>query len=167
MTLSQPKGLGVAFGRVFFGIGLTLPVLVGVLSVVYSQVGLINRVEIYPWDQVLQVVFLLALLITPESICVYFFQNKIINSFLARMAFIVLVIFLYANYLFIVPPTVYTFLPETPATLLWAFWPPIVAIALGFLVGRIESKQVFMTMREISKPTEYKQDGSGTSNASN
>ena len=142
MALSQPKDLGTALAKIFFGIGLTLPLVTGVLSVLFVQLGLMTQVEIYPWDQILSVFFLLALFVTPESICVYLFHNRIIKRFLARMAFLVMVIFLYANYVFL-PPSVYTILPETAGTLLWAVWPPLCTLALGFVVGKIESRQVF------------------------
>ena len=143
LTLSQPKSLGLSFARVFFGIGLTLPVVTGVLSVAFLQMGLMTGVEVYPWDQVLSVLFLLALFITPESICVYLFQTQRIKRSLTRIFFIVIVIFLYANYVFLLPPDVYTFLPVTAATLLWALWPPIATLAAGLVVAKIESKQVF------------------------
>ena len=90
------------------------------------------------------VLFVLAVFLTPESICVYFFYNKIINKFLPRMAFIVLVVFLYANYIFLIPPSTYTFLPEAAATFVWAIWPPALTVALGFVVGKIESKGMFI-----------------------
>lgn len=144
LTLDQPRNLGSAFTKVFFGVGLTLPVITGILSILFLQLGLMTKVEIYPWDDILSVLFLLALFITPESICVYFFHNRIIKRFMARMAFIVIVIFLYANYIFLLPPSIYSVLPETAGTLLWAVWPPVATLALGFVVGRIESKQLFI-----------------------
>jgi hypothetical protein len=142
LTLDQPRSIGASFAKIFFGVGLTLPFITGVLSVLFLQLGLMTQVEIYPWDEILSVFFLLALFITPESICVYFFHNKIIKKFLARMAFMVIVVFLYANYIFL-PPSVYSILPETAGTLLWAIWPPLGTLAVGFLVGRIESKHIF------------------------
>lgn len=141
-----PSGLGTSLAKVFFGIGITLPFVTGVIAVWFAQIGLINRVEVYPWDQVLSILFLLALFVTPESICVYLFQNGVIKKFLARMAFIVMVVFLYANYIFL-PPGVYTVLPETAATLLWAVWPPLATLALGFVVGKVESKRLFIAYR--------------------
>ena len=143
ITLSQPKSLGLSFAKIFFGIGLTLPVVTGVLSLAFLRMGLMTGVEVYPWDQVLSVLFLLALFITPESICVYLFQTQRIKRFLTRMVFIVIVIFMYANYVFLLPPNIYTFLPVTAGTLLWALWPPVATLALGLVVGKIESKQVF------------------------
>ena len=148
LSLTEPRSLGATFAKVFFGVGLTLPVVTGVLSVLFVQAGLMTTVEIYPWDQILAVLFLLALFITPESICVYFFRNQIIKKFMARMAFMVIVVFLYANYIFLLPPSIYTFLPETAGTLLWALWPPVCTLAAGFVVGRIESKQVFIESRQ-------------------
>jgi hypothetical protein len=141
LALSQPRSLGATFSKIFFGVGLTLPVATGVLSILFLQLGLMKSVEVYPYDQILSVLFFLALLVTPESICVYLFQNGVIKRFLARMAFLVMVVFLYANYIFL-PPSVYTILPVTAATLLWALWPPLAILALGFVVGKIESKQV-------------------------
>jgi hypothetical protein len=143
LGVDQPRSLGTSLAKVFFGVGLTLPFVKGIVAVLFAQVGLISRVEVYPWDQVLSVLFVLAVFVTPESICVYLFQSKVINTFLARMAFIVIVVFLYGNYIFLLPPTIYTILPETAGTLLWAVWPALAALALGFVVGRIESKQVF------------------------
>ena len=147
LGLNQPRGLGTPLAKIFLGVGLALPVITGLLSVLFLQMGLMTQVEIYPWDDVLAVLFLLALFVTPESICVYLFHNKIIKKFMARMAFIVVVVFLYANYIFLLPPSVYTFLPETAATLLWAVWPPLCTLAAGFVVGKIESGQVFIESR--------------------
>jgi hypothetical protein len=144
LTLGPPRGYGSTLAKVFFGVGLTLPVITGVVSVLFVQLGLITSIEIYPWDQILSVLFVLSVCVTPESICVYFFHNQIIKSFLPRMAFIVIVVFLYGNYIFLLPPSLYTFLPETAATLLWAVWPPLVTLAVGFAVGRVESKQMFI-----------------------
>jgi hypothetical protein len=144
LSLNPPRDLGTAFTKVFFGVGLTLPVITGVLSILFLQLGLMTRVEIYPWDDVLAVLFLLALFITPESICVYLFHNKIIKNFMPRMAFMVIVVFLYANYIFLLPPSIYSFLPEAAGTLLWAVWPPIATLVIGLIVGRIESKHLFI-----------------------
>jgi hypothetical protein len=144
LGLDPPKDLGGILTKVFFGVGLTLPVVTGLLAVSFVQIGLMTNVEIYPWDQILGVLFLLALFVTPESICVYLFRNGIIKGFMPRMAFIVVIVFLYANYIFLLPSSVYTFLPETAATLLWAVWPAIATLAVGFLVGRIESKRLFI-----------------------
>lgn len=151
LTLSEPRSLGASFAKVFFGVGLTLPVVTGVLSVAFFEAGLIKTTEVYPWDQVLSVLFLLALFITPESICVYLFQNQIIKKFLTRMMYIVLVVFVYANYIFLIPGDVYTFLPVAGATLLWALWPPVVTLVLGFVVGRIESGKVFTSETMFSR----------------
>jgi hypothetical protein len=144
LGLDPPRNLGTSLAKIFFGVGLTLPVITGVMAVLFAQVGLITSVEVYPWDQVLSVLFVLAVFVTPESICVYLFQSGVIKSFLPRMAFIVMVVFLYGNYIFLLPPSIYTFLPETAATLLWAVWPPLATLALGFVVGRVESKQLFI-----------------------
>lgn len=144
--LELPRSLGTSLAKVFFGIGMALPFVTGLIAIAFAQVGLINRVEVYPWDQILSVLFLLALFITPESICVYLFQRMVIKKFLARMAYIVIVVFVYANYIFL-PPSVYTALPEAAATLLWAVWPPLVALALGFAVGKVESKPIFIQYR--------------------
>lgn len=144
--LELPRSLGTSLAKVFFGIGMALPFVTGLVAIAFAQVGLINRVEVYPWDQILSVLFLLALFITPESICVYLFQRMVIKKFLARMAYIVMVVFVYANYIFL-PPSVYTALPEAAATLLWAVWPPLVALALGFAVGKVESKPIFIQYR--------------------
>jgi hypothetical protein len=144
LSLDQPRSLGTAFAKVFFGVGLALPFITGVLSVLFLRWGLMTQVEIYPWDDILSVFFLLALFVTPESICVYLFHNKIIKRFLPRMAFIVLVVFLYANYVFLLPASIYTVLPETAATLLWALWPPLATLAIGLVVGKIESRQLFV-----------------------
>jgi hypothetical protein len=144
LTLDSPRSYGSALAKVFFGFGLTLPVITGVVAVLFAQAGLISSVEIYPWDQILSVLFVLAVFVTPESICVYFFHNQIIKRFLTRMSFIVIVVFLYGNYIFLIPPSVYTFLPETAATILWAVWPPIATLAIGFAVGRVESKRMFI-----------------------
>jgi hypothetical protein len=143
LGVDQPRSLGTSLAKVFFGVGLSLPFVTGIVAVAFAQVGLISRVEVYPWDQVLSVLFVLAVFLTPESICVYLFQTKVINTFLARMAFIVVVVFLYGNYIFLLPPSIYTILPETAGTLLWAVWPALATLALGFVVGKIESKQVF------------------------
>jgi hypothetical protein len=148
LGLDQTRSYGAALTKIFFGIGLTLPVVTGVLSVLFLRLGLMTSVEIYPWDQILGVLFLLALFVTPESICVYLFRNQVIKKFMARMAFVVVVFFMYANYIFLLPPSIYTFLPETAATLLWAVWPPVGTLAVGFLVGRIESKRVFIESRQ-------------------
>jgi len=144
LTLNPPRSYGNALAKIFFGVGLTLPVITGVVAVLFVQLGLITSVEIYPWDQILSVLFVLAVFVTPESICVYFFQKQIIKRFLTRMAFIVIVVFLYGNYIFLLPPSVYTFLPEAAATLLWAVWPPLATLAIGFAVGRVESKRMFI-----------------------
>jgi len=144
LTLGQPGSYGNALAKIFFGVGLTLPVITGVVAVLFAQVGLIGTVEIYPWDQVLSVLFVLAVFVTPESICVYLFQTQIIKRFLTRMAFIVIVVFLYGNYIFLLPPSVYTFLPESAATLLWAVWPPLATLAVGFAVGKVESRRMFI-----------------------
>jgi hypothetical protein len=143
LGIDQPRSLGTSLAKVFFGVGLTFPVVTGVIAVLFLQAGLISTVEVYPWDQILSVLFVLAVFVTPESICVYLFQGKVINTFLARMAFIVIVVFLYGNYIFLLPPSVYTILPVDAGTLLWAVWPPLATLALGFLVGRIESRRVF------------------------
>lgn len=140
--MRETAGLGRSFAKAFFGLGLALPVVTGVLAVIYAQVGLIGSAEVHPWDDVLSVLFLLALFVTPESICVYLFQRQVIRSFMARLGFVVLVVFVYANYVFL-PSTIYTVLPEAAGTLLWAVWPPLCALALGFGVGRVESRQVF------------------------
>jgi len=118
-----------------------MPVLTGALSVLFVQLGLMTTVEVYPWDNILSDLYLLTLLLTPESICVYFFHNKVIKGFLARMGYIVILVFLYANYVFL-PPSTYSFLPETFATLVWALWPALVAVGLGFVAGRVESRGV-------------------------
>jgi hypothetical protein len=141
LSLSLPGGLGAALTKVFFGIGLALPILTGTLSILFIQLGLMTRVEVYPWDNVLSDLYFLTLFVTPESICVYLFQNKVIKRFLARMGYAVILVFVYANYV-LLPPSTYSFLPETPATLVWALWPAIIALALGFVVGKIESKEV-------------------------
>jgi hypothetical protein len=141
LSLSLPGGLGDALTKVYFGIGLALPLLTGTLSVLFIQLGLITKVEIYPWDNILSDLYFLTLFVTPESICVYLFHNKVIKSFLARMGYIVILVFVYANYV-LLPPSTYYVLPETFATLVWALWPAIVALALGFAAGRIESKGV-------------------------
>lgn len=143
LGLDSPRSLGTSLAKLFFGVGLTFPFVTGVVAVLFVQVGLISRVEVYPWDQVLSILFVLAVFVTPESICVYLFQSKVINTFLARMAFIVIVVFLYGNYIFLLPPSIYTILPETAGTLLWAVWPALATLALGFAVGKVESKQVF------------------------
>jgi hypothetical protein len=143
LGLDAPSGLGTSLAKIFFGVGLTFPFVTGIAAVVFFQEGLISRVEVYPWDQILSVLFVLAVFVTPESICVYLFQSKVIKTFLARMAFIVAVVFLYGNYVFLIPPSVYTIMPETAGTLLWAVWPPLATLAVGFAVGRVESKQVF------------------------
>ena len=148
MGLDQPRSYGTALTKIFFGIGLALPVATGVLSVLFLRLGLMTNVEIYPWDQILAVLFLLALFVTPESICVYLFRKRIIESFMAKMAFVVIVVFVYANYVFLLPPSIYSFLPETAGTLLWAVWPPVCTLAVGFVVGRIESKRVFIESRQ-------------------
>ena len=140
---TQPRSLGTTLSKVFIGVGLAFPLLTGVLAVVYSQIGLINRVEVYPWDQILSDLFFLAVFITPESICVYLFQSQRIKRFLTRLTFVVIVVFLYANYIFLVPPSAYTFLPAAAGTLLWALWPPVATLAAGTVVGKVESKQVF------------------------
>jgi hypothetical protein len=141
LSLSLPGGLGDALTKVYFGIGLAMPVLTGALSVLFVQLGLMTTVEVYPWDNILSDLYLLTLLLTPESICVYFFHNKVIKGFLARMGYIVILVFLYANYVFL-PPSTYSFLPETFATLVWALWPALVAVGLGFVAGRVESRGV-------------------------
>jgi hypothetical protein len=141
LSLGLPRSLGSTVAKFFLGVGLALPVVTGVLSLLFVQEGLINKVEVYPWDQILSVLFFLALFVTPESICVYLFQKKIIKGFLARMAFLVVVVFLYGNYIFL-PASVYTVLPEAAGTLVWALWPPIAVLVLGFVVGKVESRQV-------------------------
>ena len=143
LGVNQPRSLGTSLAKVFFGVGLTFPFVTGIVAVAFAQVGLISQVEVYPWDQVLSILFVLAVFVTPESICVYLFQSKVINTFLARMAFIVAVVFLYGNYVFLLPPSIYTVLPETAGTLLWAIWPALATLALGLAVGKIESKEVF------------------------
>lgn len=141
LSPSLPGGLGDALTKVFFGIGLALPLLTGTISVLFIQFGLMTSVEIYPWDNVLSDLFFLTLFVTPESICVYLFHNKVIKRFLARMGYVVILVFVYANYI-LLPPSTYFLLPETFATLIWAIWPALVALALGFSVGKIESKGV-------------------------
>lgn len=142
MTIREAPGLGHSLAKAFFGLGLALPLVTGVLAVIYAQVGLIGSTEVHPWDDILSVLFMLALFVTPESICVYLFQSKVIRGFLARLGFVVMVVFVYGNYIFL-PASVYTLLPEAAGTLVWAVWPPLCALALGFGVGRVESKQVF------------------------
>ena len=141
LSLSLPGGLGDALTKVFFGIGLALPLLTGSLSILFIQLGLMSKVEVYPWDNMLSDLYFLTLFVTPESICVYLFNNKVIKRFLARMGYAVILVFVYANYIFL-PPSTYSFLPEASATLVWAVWPAVVALALGFVVGKIESKGV-------------------------
>jgi hypothetical protein len=141
-TLTEPRNLGPTAAKVFFGVGLTIPVATAVLSLAFLQLGFMKEAEVYPWDQVLSVLFLTALFITPESICVYLFKSQVIKGFLARLGFVVIVVFLYANYIFL-PPSLYTALPVTAATLVWALWPPAATLGVGLLVGRIESRQVF------------------------
>jgi hypothetical protein len=143
LGLDQPRSLGTSLAKIFFGVGLTFPFVTGILAVSFLQEGLISRVEVYPWDQILSILFVLAVFVTPESICVYLFQSKVIKTFLARMAFIVIVVFLYGNYVFLLPPGIYTILPGAAGTLAWAVWPALATLALGFVVGRVESKQVF------------------------
>ena len=142
LTLVQPKSLGTTASKIFFGVGLALPAATAALSLLYIPLGLMTTSEVYPWDQVLSILFFLAIIVTPESICVYFFQNKIIKRFLARMAYVIMVVFLYANYIFL-PPGVYTVLPVAVATLIWAVWPSLATIALGFAVGKIEARRTF------------------------
>ena len=141
-TLTEPRNLGPTAAKLFFGVGLTIPVATAVLSLAFLQVGLMRGTEVYPWDQVLSVLFLTALFITPESICVYLFQNQVIKGFLAKLGFVVIVVFLYANYIFL-PPGVYTALPVAAATLVWALWPAAATLALGLLVGKVESRNAF------------------------
>jgi hypothetical protein len=141
LNLGLPGGLGDTLAKVFFGIGLALPVLTGTLSILFVQLGLMSTAEIYPWDNILSDLYFLTLFVTPESICVYFFHNKVIRRFLARMGYLVVLVFVYANYV-LLPPSTYYFLPETSATLLWALWPALVALALGFVAGKIESREV-------------------------
>ena len=141
LSLSLPGGLGDALTKVYFGIGLAMPVLTGALSVLFVQFGLMTKVEIYPWDNILSDLYLLTLLLTPESICVYLFHNKVIKGFMARMGYVVILVFVYANYV-LLPPSTYSFLPETSATLVWALWPALVAVALGFAAGKIESRGI-------------------------
>jgi hypothetical protein len=141
LSLSLPGGLGDALAKVYFGIGLALPLLTGALSILFVQLGLMTRVEIYPWDNILSDLYFLTLFVTPESICVYLFRKKIIKSFLARMGYVVVLVFVYANYV-LLPPSTYTFLPETSATLVWALWPALLVLALGFVAGKIESRGV-------------------------
>ena len=141
LSLSLPGSLGDALTKVYFGIGLTMPVLTGALSILFVQLGLMTRVEVYPWDNILSDLYLLTLLLTPESICVYLFRKKIIKSFMARMGYVVILVFVYANYV-LLPASTYSFLPETSATLVWALWPAVIALALGFVAGKIESRGV-------------------------
>lgn len=141
LSPSLPGGLGDALTKVFFGIGLALPLLTGLLSILFIQLGLMGNVEIYPWDNMLSDLYLLTLFVTPESICVYFFHKKVIKRFLTRMGYAVILVFVYANYV-LLPPSTYSFLPVTSATLVWALWPPFIALALAFVVGKIESKEV-------------------------
>jgi hypothetical protein len=141
LSLSLPGNLGDALTKVYFGIGLTMPVLTGALSILFVQLGLMTRVEVYPWDNILSDLYLLTLLLTPESICVYLFRKKIIKSFMARMGYVVILVFVYANYV-LLPASTYSFLPETSATLVWALWPAVIALALGFVAGKIESRGV-------------------------
>lgn len=141
LSPSLPGGLGNALTKVFFGIGLALPLLTGLLSILFIQLGLMGNVEIYPWDNMLSDLYLLTLFVTPESICVYFFHKKVIKRFLTRMGYAVILVFVYANYV-LLPPSTYSFLPVTSATLVWALWPPFIALALAFAVGKIESKEV-------------------------
>ncbi len=141
LSLSLPGGLGDVLTKVFFGIGLALPLLTGSLSILFIQLGLMSKVEIYPWDNMLSDLYFLTLVVTPESICIYLFHSKVIKRFLARMGYAVILVFVYANYVFL-PPSTYSFLPETAATLVWAVWPALVALALGFVVGKVESKGI-------------------------
>lgn len=145
--LGDPGGV---FTRVFFGIGLALPLLTGSLSILFIQLGLMNSVEIYPWDNILSDLYFLTLFVTPESICVYLFREKIVRGFLARMGYAVVLVFVYANYV-LLPPSTYSFLPEASATLVWALWPAFVALALGFVVGKIESKGVLRERHSIGR----------------
>jgi hypothetical protein len=142
-TLTEPRNLGGPTAvKLFFGVGLAIPVATGMLSLAFLRLGLMSGAEVYPWDQVLSVLFLTALFITPESICVYLFKSQIIRGPLARLGFVVIVVFLYGNYI-LLPPSVYTALPVMAATLLWALWPPAATLAAGLLVGRIEARQIF------------------------
>jgi len=141
LSLRLPVGLGNSLTKVYFGIGLALPLLTGTLSILFIQLGLMTKVEIYPWDNILSDLYFLTLIVTPESICVYFFHNKVIKSFLTRMGYVVILVFVYANYV-LLPPSTYAFLPEAFATFAWALWPAIIALALGFAVGEIESRGV-------------------------
>ncbi len=140
LTVREAGLPGPALARAFLVVGLALPVATGALSVLYAQVGLIGSVEVHPWDDILSALFLLGLFVTPESICVYLFQRGVVRSFMARLCFVVMVVFLYADYVFL-PASVYTFLPEAAGTLLWAVWPPLAAVAVGYAVGWVESKQ--------------------------
>jgi hypothetical protein len=110
-----------------------------------------TKVEIYPWDNILSDLYFLTLFVTPESICVYLFHNKVVKSFLARMGYIVILVFVYANYA-LLPPSTYSFLPETSATLVWALWPALIALALGFVAGKIESRGVLGERFRIGQP---------------
>jgi hypothetical protein len=141
LSLSLPGGLGDAIAKVYLGVGLAVPVLTGALSILFVQSGLMTNVEVYPWDNILSDLYLLTLLLTPESICIYLFRKKIIKSFMARMGYVVILVFVYANYVFL-PASAYSFLPEAPAILLWALWPAVVALGLGFAAGKIESRGV-------------------------
>lgn len=142
LHLSQSGNLGGALTMVFLAIGLALPFLTGSLSVLFVHLGLMGSVEIYPWDNVLSDLYFLTLFVTPESICVYLFHKKIVEGFLARMGYVVILVFVYANYV-LLPPSTYSFLSETSATLVWAVWPALVALALGLVIGKVESKGIF------------------------
>lgn len=143
MSLSQslPAPLTGALVKAFFGIGLVLPLLTATLSLLFIQLGLMTNVEVYPWDNILSDLYFLTLFVTPESICVYLFHNKMIKSFMARMGYIVILVFIYANYV-LLPASTYSFLSEGAATVVWALWPALLALAAGFLAGKIESKGV-------------------------
>ncbi len=140
-SASPPGGLGGTLTRVFLVIGLALPLLTGLLSVLFIRLGLMGSVEIYPWDNMLSDLYFLTLFVTPESICVYLFHRKIVEGFLARMGYVIILVFVYANYV-LLPSSTYSFLSETTATLVWAAWPALIALALGFVVGKIESRGI-------------------------